>query len=103
MLVAATVHEADIQDRDGAVALLASIRHAFPWLRHLFADGGYAGAKLETALAALGTWTLEIVKRSDAAKGFDPLSPLPAPTGSCGTPSSFAGPRIPWRCGTARG
>jgi transposase len=73
LLVAATVHEADIQDRDGAVPLLASIRHPFPWLRHVFADGGYAGAKLQTALAALGTWSLEIVKRSEAAKGFELL------------------------------
>ena len=73
LLVTATVHEADIQDRDGAVPLLAAIRHPFPWLRHVFADSGYTGAKLETALAALGTWTLEIVKRSDAAKGFELL------------------------------
>ena len=70
LLVAAAVHPADIQDRDGAAPLLASIRHAFPWLRHVFADGGYAGAKLATALAALGRWTLEIVKRPAAAKGF---------------------------------
>ena len=42
----------------------------FPWLRHVFADGGYAGPKLADALAKLGTWTVEIVKRSDAAKGF---------------------------------
>ena len=70
LLVAAAVHPADIQDRDGAAPLLASIRHAFPWLRHVFADGGYAGAKLAAALAALGRWTLEIVKRPAAAKGF---------------------------------
>ena len=67
------MHAAGIQDRDGAVPLLASIRHAFPWLRHVFADSGYAGAKLETALAALGNWTIEIVKRPDSAKGFDCL------------------------------
>jgi len=73
LLVAAAVHEADIQDRDGAVPLLRSVRSAFPWLRHLFADGGYAGTKLATALAALGTWTLEIVKRSDIAQGFELL------------------------------
>jgi transposase len=30
----------------------------------------YAGDKLEQALATLGTWTLEIVKRADDAKGF---------------------------------
>ena len=73
LLVAATVHEADIQDRDGAVPLLASVRRPFPWLRHVFADGGYAGAKLETALAAYGRWTLEIVRRSDIAQGFELL------------------------------
>jgi transposase len=70
LLVAAIVHAADIQDRDGAVPLLASIREAFPWLRHVFADGAYAGRKLEQALISFGRWTLEIVKRSDAAKGF---------------------------------
>jgi transposase len=39
-------------------------------LRHVFADGGYAGDKLRNALTKIGTWTLEIIKRSDAAKGF---------------------------------
>jgi transposase len=73
LLVTATVHPADVQDRDGAVPLLASIRKPFPWLRHVFADGGYAGVKLQTALAALGTWTLEIVKRSDTARAFQLL------------------------------
>lgn len=73
LLVAAKVHEASLQDRDGAVPLLASVRSCLPWLRHIFADGAYAGAKLEDALAALGRWTIEIVKRSDAAQGFELL------------------------------
>jgi len=73
LLVAAIVHAADIQDRDGAPLLLRSVRHLFPWLRHVFADGGYAGPKLETALAQIGTWELEIIKRSDTAKGFELL------------------------------
>ncbi len=64
---------AHVQDRDGAPLLLASIRSAFPWLRHIFADGGYVGPKLKQALEKLGQWTLEIVKRSDAAKGFQLL------------------------------
>jgi transposase len=38
-----------------------------------FADGAYADDKLETALAGRGQWTLEIVKRSDQAKGFQVL------------------------------
>ena len=72
-LVAAQVHAADIQDRDGAPDLLASIRYLFPWLRHVFADGGYAGDKLTTALARHGKWRIEIVKRSDQATGFQVL------------------------------
>jgi putative transposase len=69
-LVGAVVHTADIQDRDGAVDVLAAIRFSFPWLRHVFADGAYAGEKLQAALDGQGDWTLEIIKRSDAAKGF---------------------------------
>ncbi len=64
------VHPADIQDRDGAPTLLARVRSSFPWLCHIFADGGYAGDKLLDALKNLGDWTIEIVKRSDVAKGF---------------------------------
>ena len=71
LLLTALVHGANIQDRDGAPAVLASIRYAFPWLRHVFADGAYGGPKLEDALRRLGRWTLEIVTRSDAAQGFE--------------------------------
>ena len=35
------VHPANLQDRDGAPLLLESIRSAFPWLRHIFADAAY--------------------------------------------------------------
>lgn len=70
LLVAANVHSADVQDRDGAPGLLASARYLLPWLRHVFADAAYAGDKLEGALADLGEWTLEIVRRVDSAKGF---------------------------------
>ena len=72
-LVAAKVHAAGIQDRDGAPDLLVAIRFLFPWLRHVFADGGYAGDKLTTALARCGDWRIEIVKRCDQATGFHVL------------------------------
>jgi transposase len=72
-LVGVQVHPADIQDRDGAPDVLASIRSLYPWLRHVFADGGYAGDKLRDAMAALGQWSFEIIKRSDTAKGFELL------------------------------
>jgi transposase len=73
LLAGVIVHTADIQDRDGAPELLATIRSLFPWLRHVFADGAYAGEKLEKALEGKGDWTLEIIKRSDTAKGFELL------------------------------
>ncbi len=73
-MVAAQVHAANIQDRDGAPSVLASIRHAFPWLRHVFADGAYAGPKLAAALERIGRWTLEIVQRPADTRGFDILA-----------------------------
>lgn len=72
-LVHAVIHTADIQDRDGAPLVLAGIVNRFPWLRHLFADGGYAGDKLRDALQGIGTWTVQIIKRSERAKGFEVL------------------------------
>jgi transposase len=60
-LVGAIVHTADIKERNGAPDVLASIRHSFPWLRHVFADGGYAVDKLRAALTKIGKWTLEII------------------------------------------
>ena len=71
LLIGFLVHAANIQDRDGAPDVLKSIRYRFPWLRHIFADGGYAGPKLRGALERNGDWTVEIVKRSDTAKGFE--------------------------------
>lgn len=73
LLVSGIVHSAGVQDRDGAPGLLAGVRTAFPWLRHVFADAAYGGAKLARALDRLGRWTLEIVRRSDTANGFELL------------------------------
>ena len=73
LLLFAVIHSAGIQDRDGAPDVFRAIRHRFPWLRHVFAEGGYAGDKLKAALRGRGDWTLEIIKRSDAAKGFEVL------------------------------
>ncbi len=73
LLFGVVVHSAGIQDRDGAPEVLKSTRHACPWLRHIFADGGYAGPKLRRALKRMGEWTVEIIRRSDTTKGFEVL------------------------------
>ncbi len=60
-LIACEVHTANIQDRDGAPGVFAKLRREAPKLRHMFADGGYAGPKLRGALVSLGRWTIQIV------------------------------------------
>jgi transposase len=73
LLIGLVVHGADIQDRDGAPAVLRSIRYSFPWLRHVFADAAYVGPKLKGGLEKIGEWTTEFIKRSDSAEGFEVL------------------------------
>jgi len=67
------VHGAGVQDRDGAPFVLSAIRHRWPWLRHVFADGGYAGQKLRKALKTIDDWRIEIIRRSDKADWFEVL------------------------------
>ncbi|PRA48168.1 IS5/IS1182 family transposase [Ochrobactrum sp. MYb68] len=73
LMVGLVIHSAGIQDRDGAPDVLKTILKRWPWLRHIFADGGYAGPKLKGRLEKVGKFTLEIVKRSDHAEGFELL------------------------------
>lgn len=40
LMIGPVVHAASVQDRDGAPALLKSIRARRPRLRHVFAEGG---------------------------------------------------------------
>jgi transposase len=72
-LLAACVHEANIQDPHGAVPLLRSLRRAFPELAHIFADRVYRGEQLRNAIADCGPWTIEIVQRPAGVKGFQLL------------------------------
>ena len=67
------VHSAGVQDRDGALDVLKAVAARYPMLRHVFADGGSAGPKLRDALKVIGRWTVQIVKRSDTAQGFEVL------------------------------
>lgn len=70
ILLSCIVHEADIQDRDGARITLDEVLERFPSLRHFFADGGYRGEALANFVGERGERTIEIVKRPEDAKGF---------------------------------
>lgn len=72
LLIAVVVTAASVQDRDGAKLLLGILRHWFTRLRCIWADGAYTGG-LETSVTWLRHYRkvrLEVVKRSDQAKGF---------------------------------
>jgi putative transposase len=60
-VLAPFIRRADIQDRDGAPLVLAATVQRFPWLQHIFADGGYAGDKLKDEPRSINRWTIEIV------------------------------------------
>ena len=71
MLIHAIVHAADIQDRDGGALVMASLFGMYPFLLKLYADGGYQGPVFRRAVAKImAQVNVEIVKRSDRAKGF---------------------------------
>ena len=67
----AIVHPADIQDRDGGILVMATLFGMFPFLKTLFADGGYQGPQFSKAITkVIRHLDVEIVKRSDRVKGF---------------------------------
>jgi transposase len=67
----ALVTAADVQDRDGGVLLMSTLFGQFPLLQKLFADGAYTGPIFQDGVSkAVRSLIVEIVKRSDQAKGF---------------------------------
>lgn len=72
LLLMVVVHQASIQDRDGAKLVLEKVKGLFPRLKLIWADGGYAGCLIDFVKEQF-QFLLEIVKRSDDLKGFQVL------------------------------
>ena len=66
------VTSAGVQDRAAAEPLLSLARYYVPTLRTIWADGGYQG-KLVSWVQSWCQWTLQIIKRSETAQGFEVL------------------------------
>ena len=68
------VHEASVQDRDGAPEVILGMLEKAPQVTKLWADGGYAGPKLEEALKDRGLGSIiEIVQKPKETRGFTVL------------------------------
>lgn len=63
------IHAANVQDRDGRALACRRLRRRLPWLRLIFADGGYRGETAACA-AAQERLRLQIVKREPGSHGF---------------------------------
>lgn len=70
LMLGLAVTPANVQDRDGFLPLLKPLRRLFVFLKRLFADGGYSGVETAATVKRVGKMDLEIVTRSDRAKGF---------------------------------
>jgi putative transposase len=68
LVVAAVVHSAGIQDRDGAKLVLKKMIGRFPRLKKILADGIYNGGIAEWA-KEVGGWILELVVRPEPKEG----------------------------------
>ena len=68
-IVGCAIHEADVQDREGAKLVLASLKDKYPRLKVIWADGAYSGELVDWAKERLGV-DLIIVRRPKDAKGF---------------------------------
>ena len=74
LMLHAIVHSAGIQDRDGGGLVMATLFGRFPFLTKLFADAAYQGPIFaDTVARATPNLSIEIVKRSDTAHGFEVL------------------------------
>jgi putative transposase len=72
LILAVVVTAASIQDRDGAKQLFDILRHKYGRLRHIWADGAYAGPLVDwvRTLRPRRPIRLEITKRSETVKGL---------------------------------
>ena len=68
-LLSVVVHPADIQDRDGAYAVLEQATAQTSRVAHLWADAAYRGAFARWVQARWG-WTVAIGQRDPAVAGF---------------------------------
>jgi len=71
-LMAIVIHDANINDREGARLLLKNAMYKYPRLRKILVDQGYTGELLEWAMNVFG-WVIEVVTKVVGMSGFNVL------------------------------
>ena len=68
-LILVLVHAADVQDRNGIKLVLPLLKYKF-WgsIKTIIADGGYSGQPVINWVKQLFGWSLQIIKKDEAAK-----------------------------------
>jgi putative transposase len=70
LIVKVLVTEGNIGERDGAEWLLTTLGTRAPRLELLWVDAGFSGQEFAERILAKTGIRLEVIKRSDTAKGF---------------------------------
>ncbi len=88
MMLGVAIVPADVQDRDGCLPVLNEVRRLFPFLERVIGDGAFQGVETAAAVRRAAGAPLEIVKRSDTAKGFKLVPKRWPSAGSWSEPSA---------------
>jgi transposase len=72
LLFMVIVTAASVQDRDGGRSVIEKLASNVPGVRHIWADGGYAGKLVSWATETLSV-VVEIVKKKEGQRGFEVL------------------------------
>lgn len=72
MLLEVSITEANVQDRDGAKAVLAQATFDFSRLHTIRVDGGYAGQLVNWVKQKCG-WAMEVIGKKPGQVGFEVL------------------------------
>ncbi len=71
-LMAIVIHDANINDREGAKLLLKNVQYKYPRLKKIMVDQGYTGELVEWTMKVFG-WVLEVVVKVAGVSGFNVL------------------------------
>jgi len=72
LLMTVKVHAANKHDSKSAFGVLKTLKHRFPRLIKIFADGGYRGQLVDNVKQGFG-WDMEITLRTDKSVNFEVL------------------------------